>query len=306
MTLRKMLVMNKLISGKQLALTIEKSLKEEVSKIQGRKPCLAIISIGDDAAAAIYVKNKLKCAERIGIDCEVIRACTAIRENQLLSYIDGLNKDRTIDGIIVQLPLPENLNKQRILDEIIQEKDVDGLSSLSVAKLYTSKPDLNSNTPCTPFGILKLIKEMDRQKTGKERNLYEILEGKNVVVVGRSNIVGAPIARLLQNFNATVTIAHSKTKNLSELTKMADIVISATGVPGLIKKGYLKKNAWVIDAGISRTADNKIVGDVLPEEVIDDVEFITPVPGGVGPMTVISLMRNTVESYKERIKRWTN
>ena len=297
---------NKLISGKLLSSKIEEKLKEEVLNIQGRKPCLAIINVGDDAASAIYVRNKLKCAERIGIDCEVIRVCTAIRENQLLSYINGLNKDRTIDGIIVQLPLPESLNKQRILDEIIQEKDVDGLSSLSVARLYTSKPDLNSNAPCTPFGILELIKEMDRQKTGKERELSEILEDKNVVVVGRSNIVGAPVARLLQNFNATVTIAHSKTKNLSELTKMADIVISATGVPGLIKKGYLKKNAWIIDAGISRNADNKIVGDVLLDEVIDTVEFITPVPSGVGPMTVISLMRNTVESYKERAKGWTN
>lgn len=274
--------MSKIIDGKKYSLKLKEQLKEEVAKID-IKPCLVVISVGDNPASKVYVSQKEKCANYIGIDYKHLHF-DEIRENELIDEINKLNSDKNVSGIIVQLPLPNGLNEELIVNTIIPSKDVDGLTYLNAGKLLNNKDSLVS---CTPKGIMYLLKE-----EGVE------LEGKNVVVIGRSILVGKPMMNLLINANATVTLCHSKTKNLKEITNQADILIVAIGKKHFITRDMVKKDAVIIDVGINRV-DGKLYGDVFYDEVFEKVKKITPVPGGVGPMTVVMLMQNVLKAYKE-------
>lgn len=274
--------MSKIIDGKKYSLKLKEQLKEEVAKFD-IKPCLVVISVGDNPASKVYVSQKEKCANYIGIDYKHLHF-DEISESELIDEINKLNSDKNVSGIIVQLPLPNGLNEELIVNTIIPSKDVDGLTYLNAGKLLNNKDSLVS---CTPKGIMYLLKE-----EGVE------LEGKNVVVIGRSILVGKPMMNLLINANATVTLCHSKTKNLKEITNQADILIVAIGKKNFITRDMVKKDAVVIDVGINRV-DGKLYGDVFYDDVFDKVKKITPVPGGVGPMTVVMLMQNVLKAYKE-------
>lgn len=272
-----------IIDGKKVSLEILKDLKQKVSKLD-KKPALAVILANDDSASKIYVNSKEKQAMELNYKSCVYRFDKNIKQNDLIKLIQELNETPEINGILVQLPLYNHLNQQEILELIDPKKDVDGFHPINVGRLNCGLEPYA--ICCTPKGIVKLL------------DYYKIkLEGKNVVVIGRSNIVGKPTATLLTNRNATVTLAHSKTKNLSDITKNADIIICATGKPKLIKAKMVKKDAVVIDVGINRHLDGKICGDVDFEKVKDIASYITPVPGGVGPMTIACLMENTYELY---------
>lgn len=275
--------MTTILDGKKLSEKILNNLKEEVSILQ-KKPKLAVILVGDNPASQIYVKNKQKKAIEIGFESIVIPLPSDISEENLLEQIYILNEDTNINAILVQLPLPKNINQEKILEAIEPIKDVDGFTSYNFGRLALGyKP---FSIPCTPKGIIKLLDE------------YNIdIEGKNVLVIGRSNIVGKPISLLLQQRNATVTMAHSKTKNLKNLSLSSDIVISAVGLPNLITKEFVKENSIIIDVGINRT-NTGLSGDVDFSNVFSKTSFITPVPGGVGPMTIAMLMENTLDLYK--------
>ena len=277
--------MTLILDGKALRDKILASIKEEVQKLK-RKPCLAVILVGDDAASQIYVKNKQKFALTAGFDSQMYQLGENTTAIELANLICGLNQDTEVDGILLQLPLPKHLNSASFLELISPYKDVDGFHPTNVGKLLTNSGTLAVS--CTPKGIVRLLKE----------NKIE-LEGKNIVVIGRSNIVGKPLCALLTNENATVTLAHSKTKNLPQIARGADILISATGICNLITKDFVKENAVVVDVGINRTSDGKISGDVCFDEVSQIASAITPVPGGVGPMTIAMLMENTLELYKK-------
>lgn len=277
--------MTVIIDGKKLAEKITEQIKSEVSNIV-KKPKLAVILVGNNPASEIYVRNKQKKAEYLGFESVVIPLPEDILEDNLLEHIFILNEDTNINAILVQLPLPKHINKQRILEAIDPLKDVDGFTSYNFGRLALGYAPYSY--PCTPKGIIRIFDEYDIQ-----------LEGKNVVVIGRSNIVGKPLSLMLQNRNATVTMAHSKTKNLKMICKSADIIVSAVGIPNLIKSDFVKENAVVIDVGISRT-EFGLKGDVDFEEVASKTSFITPVPGGVGPMTIAMLMENTYELYKKQ------
>ena len=272
-----------ILDGKKLAEKTLESIKNDTLTCT-EKPKLAVILVGNNPASEIYVKNKQKKAVQVGFDSLVIPLPEDISEDNLLEHIYILNEDSNINAILVQLPLPEHINAQKILEAIDPIKDVDGFTSNNFGKLALGyKPYA---IPCTPKGIIKLLKE------------YNIdVSGKNVVVIGRSNIVGKPIAILLEKLNATVTLAHSKTKNIKDVTKTADIVISAIGKPNFITSDFIKEKAVVIDVGINRT-ESGLVGDVDFKNVAPKTSFITPVPGGVGPMTIAMLMENTYELYK--------
>lgn len=274
--------MNKIIDGKKYSEILKEELKEKVSNLD-IKPCLVVISVGYNPASKVYVAQKEKCANYIGINYKHLHF-ESITENDLIKEINKLNNDNNISGIIVQLPLPEGMNEELIVNAIVSSKDVDGLTYLNAGKLLNKKDCLVS---CTPKGIMYLLKE-----EGVE------LDGKNVVVVGRSILVGKPMMNLLINANATVTLCHSKTKNLKEITKQADILIVAIGKKHFITSDMVKEDAIVIDVGINRV-DGKLYGDVFYDDVFDKVKKITPVPGGVGPMTVVMLMQNVVKAYKE-------
>jgi len=274
--------MNKVIDGKKYSLKLKEELKEEVSKFD-IKPCLVVISVGDNPASKVYVSQKEKCANYIGIKYNHLHF-ESISEKDLINEINILNNDNGVSGIIVQLPLPDGLNEELIVNTIIPSKDVDGLTYLNAGKLLNNKDSLVS---CTPKGIMYLLKE-----EGIE------LEGKNVVVIGRSILVGKPMMNLLINANATVTLCHSKTKNLEKITKKADILIVAIGKKHFITRDMVKKDSIIIDVGINRV-DGKLYGDVFYDEIYDKVKKITPVPGGVGPMTVVMLMQNVIKAYKE-------
>ena len=275
--------MTEILDGKKLSLKITEELKEQVSKLQ-KKPKLAVILVGNDPASQIYVKNKQKKAEEIGFESLVIPLPEDISEDNLLEHIYILNEDDNINGILLQLPIPKHLNQQRILEAIEPIKDVDGFTTYNFGRLALGyKPYA---IPCTPKGIIKLLEE------------YNInLEGKNALVIGRSNIVGKPISLLLQQKNATVTMAHSKTKNLKEIALNSDIIISAIGKPKMITADFVKEGAIVIDVGINRDKTG-LCGDVDFKEVSKKTSFITPVPGGIGPMTIAMLMGNTLQLYK--------
>ena len=275
-----------ILDGKSLSKKIIQNLHKELESM-AVKPKLCVIQVGENSASTIYVNKKHKISQEIGIDSVVMRLNEDITEEELLNILNDLNKDSTVTGILVQLPLPKHINEHKIIEAIDYKKDVDGFSTYNIAAIAQGKKPLAY--PCTPKGIIELLKEYD-----------VILEGANAVVLGRSNIVGRPLASMLLNENATVTICHSKTKNLKEITKNADILISAIGKPEFVKGEMIKQGACVIDVGINRLADGKIVGDVAFDEAKQVVKYITPVPGGVGPMTIAMLMKNTVELFKKQ------
>ncbi len=278
--------MYNIIDGKTIAAEIKEELKAEVKilKAQGITSCLAVIIVGNDKASGVYVRNKERACEYIGIESKTIALDEAITQQELLATIDTLNKDKAIDGILVQLPLPDHLIEKEVLERIVPDKDVDSFHPYNVGKLCSGDKGLVS---CTPAGIIELLKRSNISIAGKE-----------CVVVGRSNIVGKPAALLLLEENATVTIAHSKTKDLAEVTKRADILIVAVGKPLFITKEYIKEGAVVIDVGIHRDDKNHLCGDVDFEDVKEYVSAITPVPGGVGPMTIAILMQNCITATK--------
>ena len=278
-----------IIDGKREAETVKNEIKKEISDIKSKTskaPSLTVILIGDYAPSIIYVKNKEKSALEVGIKSEVIKYPKDVSEKEILKKIDDLNKNEKISGILVQLPLPAHISKEKIINAIIPSKDVDGFNPINVGNLSSG---FNSIVPCTPLGCLLLIKKMETN-----------LSGKHAVIIGRSNLNGKPMAQLLLKENCTVTIVHSKTKNLQNECLKADILVAAVGVPKLVKKNWVKKDAVVIDVGINKVGD-KIVGDVSFDELKDDVKAITPVPGGVGPMTIACLLKNTLECFKAQL-----
>ena len=275
-----------IIDGKKIAETLRQKLKKEIIEIKSSfksVPGLTVILIGEDPASKIYVRNKEKFSKEIGINSEVIKYPENIEENEVLSKIIELNKNKKVSGILVQLPLPKHINKQKVIETILPEKDVDGFHPINVGNLSSG---YDSKIPCTPLGCFILLKEVEKN-----------LSGKHAVVIGRSNLNGKPMAQLLLKENCTVTITHSKTKDLKSQCNKADIIIAAVGKPKLVKGDWVKKNAIVIDVGINKTSDG-IVGDVDFNEVSKVARAITPVPGGVGPMTIACLLRNTVECFK--------
>jgi methylenetetrahydrofolate dehydrogenase (NADP+)/methenyltetrahydrofolate cyclohydrolase len=271
-----------ILDGKSLSLKIQEELKEKVSSLK-TKPCLAVILVGDDKASQVYVRNKEKAAQYIGINTTTYKLEESTSTEDLLALIDKLNNDFSINGILVQLPLPKHIEEEKVLFSIRPEKDVDGFHPTNVGHLHLGTPKM---VPCTPAGIIRLL------------DTYKIpIDGKNAVVIGRSSIVGKPIAQLLLERNATVTLTHSHTHNLKEIVKKADIVVAAIGKPKFVTKDFIKEGAVVIDVGINRNENNKLVGDVDFENVKDLTSFITPVPGGVGPLTVTMLMEQTYKAY---------
>lgn len=276
--------MAKLMDGKQLSKKIREKLKMESENLkkEGITPKLAVIMVGNDSASKIYVKNKSKACEEVGIEFEEFLLKEETTQEELETLIEDLNQNKKIHGILLQSPIPKSLDINRAFEKIAPEKDVDGFNPINVGKLALNKDTFVS---CTPYGIMKLFEE------------YNIdLTGKDVVIVGRSNIVGKPLIQCTLNKNATVTVCHSKTKNLKEHTKRADVLISAIGKPNFITEEFVKEKAVVIDVGINRTEEGKIVGDVEFETVEKKAEYITPVPGGVGPMTITMLMNNVIKA----------
>ena len=274
----------KIIDGKKIKKEILDELKEEVSKLKD-KPNFVVIQVGNNEASNVYIKQKAKMAEYIGYGYTHMKLDEDITEEELLKKIDKLNKDKNIHGILVQMPLPDHIDTNKVQNAVIPEKDVDGLSDMNAGKLFHGKDALFS---CTPYGVMELLKR------------YNIkLEGSHAVVVGRSNLVGKPMANLLTNANATVTICHSKTKDLEKITRKADILVVAIGKKEFVTKNMVKQGAIVIDVGINRV-DGKLYGDVNYNDVYPKVKKITPVPGGVGPMTVVMLMQNVLEAYERQ------
>ncbi len=274
----------KLIDGKAISLQIKDELKEQVAKLkeQGIELTLAVIQVGEDPASSVYVRNKKNACAYIGINSIAHELPEETTQEELLDLIDKLNNDNKVNGILVQLPLPKHIDEDAIISAISPAKDVDGFHPQNVGALSIGKKGFVS---CTPAGVIQLLKRSNID-----------IEGKECVVLGRSNIVGKPMAMLLLRENGTVTVCHSKTKNLKEITKRADILIVALGKPKFITKEYIKEGAVVIDVGIHRNSENKLCGDVDFDDVKDMVEAITPVPGGVGPMTIAMLMYNCVNS----------
>lgn len=271
-----------LIDGKKISTEIKEELKEQVKKDkeQGKETTLAVIQVGNDPASSVYVRNKKKACEYIGINSLSYELEEETTEEELLKLIQELNGREDVNGILVQLPLPSHINEDKIIEAIDSKKDVDGFHPMNVGALSIGKKGFVS---CTPAGIIQLLKRSNIEIAGKE-----------CVIVGRSNIVGKPMAMLLLRENGTVTVAHSKTKNLKEVTKRADILVAAVGKPKFITADYVKEGAVVIDVGMNRNEENKLCGDVDFDSVVDKVSAITPVPGGVGPMTIAMLMYNCV------------
>lgn len=283
--------MSKIIDGKELAKKVRLELKDEVEKLKKDEnihPKLAVIMVGSDPASQIYVRNKSKACDEIGIEFEEFLLDENTTQKELLDLIDRLNENEKVNGILLQSPIPKNLDINEAFRRISPEKDVDGFNPVNVGKLTLGQKGFVS---CTPFGVIKMLEE------------YNIdIEGKNAVVLGRSNIVGKPMSQCLLNKNATVTICHSKTKNINEITKNADIIVAAIGKKEFVKGDMVKEGAVVIDVGINRGEDGKLKGDVDFEEVSKKASYITPVPGGVGPMTIAMLMTNVVKAAKEQNK----
>ena len=278
-----------LIDGKKAAAELREELKQEVAELKTKYkkvPGLTVILIGDMAPSQIYVRNKEKSANEVGLKSEVIKYPDTVEEETVLEKIEELNNDDSVSGILVQLPLPKHINKQKVIEKIVPSKDVDGFHPMNVGNLSSG---YESSVPCTPLGCYLLIKKIEPN-----------LSGKKAVVVGRSNLNGKPMTQLLLKENCTVTITHSKTKNLKEECLKADILIAAVGVANLVKKDWVKDGSIVIDVGINKQGD-KIVGDVSFGEVKDKVKAISPVPGGVGPMTIACLLKNTLECFKARL-----
>ncbi len=275
-----------ILDGKKLRDKILSDLKLKIDKFE-KKPKLVVILAGDNPASKIYVNNKKKTAEKLGILSQVIEYPSNVSENELLDKISELNKDETVTAVLVQLPLPSHISKENIMNSIAPEKDVDGFTPYNFGKLFSGEEPMVY--PCTPKGILLLLKEYDIE-----------LEGKHVVIIGRSNIVGRPLSQMMLNKNATVTVCHSHTKNLPDIIKTADVVVSAAG-KNIIKGEMLKNNCVVVDVGIFKDENGKTRGDVDFESASRIASYISPVPGGVGPMTITSLMLNTVELFEKSL-----
>ena len=275
-----------ILDGKQLAMYFGLELKEEVEQLKQRGilPKLAVIMVGEDSASKVYVRNKSKACEEIGVDFEEYLLKEDITMEELKNLIHSLNEKKEIHGILLQSPIPKHLDINEAFRAISSEKDVDGFHPINVGKLCLGQDTFVS---CTPYGIVKLLEEYKIQ-----------IEGKHVVILGRSNIVGKPLIQCMLNKNATVTVCHSKTRNIEEYTKQADILIVAIGKPCFVTKEMVKTGATIIDVGINRTEEGKLCGDVNFEEVEKVAEYITPVPGGVGPMTIAMLMNNVVKAAK--------
>lgn len=280
--------MSQTIDGKELAKNIRLKLKEEVEELKNAdiKPKLAVVLVGDDKASKVYVKNKSKACEETGIDFEEHILPVSTKMEELLELIENLNNDETIHGILVQSPLPQGLDANVAFRAISPKKDVDGFNPINVGKLSLNQDCFVS---CTPYGIIKMLEAYNIQ-----------IEGAHAVIIGRSNIVGKPLAQCLLNKNATVTICHSRTKNLKEITKQADILIAAIGKSKFVTEDMVKEGAAVIDVGINRMDDGKLVGDTDFENIKEKTSYITPVPGGVGPMTIAMLMHNVVKAAKQQ------
>ena len=290
--------MTTLINGKEIAQNLRDSIKKEIEDLKseiGKVPGLAVVQVGNVAASSIYVKAKSKSAKEVGIDVIDHHLPEKTTQEELLKIIQSLNNQDNVNGILVQLPLPKHINEQIILDSIHPNKDADGFHPLNVGKLsIASNNNENLLIPCTPYGCLIMLKGL-----GVE------LSGKNAVVIGRSNIIGKPMAQLLLKESCTVTIAHSKTKDIQNICQKADIIVAAVGVPKMVKGNWIKKDAIVIDVGINRIEveiegeiKNKLVGDVNFDEAKLIASAITPVPGGVGPMTIACLLKNTIDCFK--------
>ena len=293
--------MAKIIDGKMIAQNLRDNLKveiEKIKKIHNKVPGLAVVQVGNVAASSVYVKAKTKSALEVGIEVFDHHLDENVSQIELLELVDKLNKQENVNGILVQLPLPKHINEQLVLDSIHPDKDADGFHPLNVGKLSISETnDENLLIPCTPYGCLIMLKGLNIE-----------LKGKSAVVIGRSNIVGKPMAQLLLKESCTVTIAHSKTINLPDLCSKADILIAAVGRPEIVKGSWIKNNATVIDVGINRIQKeingeikNKLVGDVDFLEAEKRASAITPVPGGVGPMTIACLLRNTTIAFKNNL-----
>jgi len=278
--------MAQILDGKKLREKILEELKIKVDKFE-KKPVLVVILVGDNPASKIYVNNKKKTAEKLGIVSEVINYPADVSENELLAKIEELNNDKSITAILVQLPLPKHISKENVINAISPQKDVDGFTPYNFGKLFSG--EVPAVYPCTPKGILLLLDEYGIE-----------LDGKHAVVVGRSGIVGRPLSQMLLNRNATVTICHSHTKNLEQITKTADILISAVG-KNIIEGKMLKSGCVVVDVGIFKDENGKTRGDVDFESVFPTASYLSPVPGGVGPMTIASLMLNTVELFEKHL-----
>ena len=278
----------KILDGKQIAKEYRQRLKNQVNDLKeyGFTPKLSVILVGNDGASQSYVKSKKKAAEKIGMISEIIHLDESTSEEVVLSELNRLNNDDTVSGILVQVPLPKQVSEQKVLEAINPEKDVDGFHPINIGKLYI---DEQTFVPCTPLGIMEILKHADIN-----------LEGKNAVVIGRSHIVGQPVSKLLLQANATVTILHSRTKNMNAYLKQADVIVSAVGQPGLVTKENVKKGAVIIDVGNTPDENGKLKGDVAYDEVKEIASAITPVPGGVGPLTITMVLNNTLLAEKLR------
>ncbi|OAO21499.1 bifunctional methylenetetrahydrofolate dehydrogenase/methenyltetrahydrofolate cyclohydrolase FolD [Staphylococcus epidermidis] len=278
----------KILDGKQIAKEYRQRLKNQVNELKehGFTPKLSVILVGNDGASQSYVKSKKKAAEKIGMISEIIHLDESTSEEVVLSELNRLNNDDTVSGILVQVPLPKQVSEQKVLEAINPEKDVDGFHPINIGKLYI---DEQTFVPCTPLGIMEILKHADIN-----------LEGKNAVVIGRSYIVGQPVSKLLLQANATVTILHSRTKNMNAHLKQADVIVSAVGQPGLVTKENVKKGAVIIDVGNTPDENGKLKGDVAYDEVKEIASAITPVPGGVGPLTITMVLNNTLLAEKLR------
>lgn len=281
--------MGNIIDGKALSVVVKDEVKEQVASLEaeyGRKPCLCVIIVGENPASQVYVRNKVKAAAYTGMDSKLIELPAEVSEDELLAQIAALNEDPSVDGILVQLPLPKHIDEEKVIDAIAREKDVDGFHPDNVSGLWLGKECI---VPCTPAGVIRLIDSAGVQ-----------IAGKTAVVVGRSNIVGKPVAKLLLDRNATVIIAHSRTEDLKAITLLADILVVAVGRAGLITGDMVKEGATVIDVGMNRNAEGKLCGDVDYDSCFERAGYITPVPGGVGPMTIAMLMKNTIACFLAR------
>lgn len=279
----------KVLDGKKIAADYRANLAQEVEqlKAQGVTPNLTVILVGNDGASQSYVNNKKKSAEKIGMSSSIIHLDESTTEAALLEEIDKLNKDDNVHGILVQVPLPKQIDETKVLEKIAPEKDVDGFNPINIGRLYAG---VETYIPCTPLGIMEILKHADID-----------LEGKDVAVIGRSHIVGQPVAKLLTDANATVTLLHSRSKDMDAVLKRSDVIVSAVGKPGLVMKDVVKQGAVIVDVG-NTVVDGKLTGDVVYDEVSEVAGAITPVPGGVGPLTITMVLNNTLLAAKRAQK----
>ena len=276
-----------IINGKEIAQAVRQEIRQEVEdlKAKGFVPGLAVILVGDNPASQTYVRNKEKTCLDLGMHSVLIKKPATLSQEELIENINELNQDDSIHGILVQLPLPNHIDEKAIIEAISPDKDVDGFHPINIGRMMTGQ---RAFLPCTPYGVMVMLQHIN----------YD-LEGKHVVVVGRSNIVGKPQAQLMLNANATVTICHSKTKDLAYYTKQADVIVAAVGKRNTITADHIKEGAVIIDVGMNRNDEGKLCGDVDYEGVLEKASYVTPVPGGVGPMTITMLMKNTVQSAQK-------